>query len=63
MRWKLCVTDGIQGYALYVRTKGDDYPRVDCNGWIAAKMDDGTPCMVNKEYVVVMYPDDEEGEE
>lgn len=63
MKWNLCVSDGRTGYNLNAWTKGDyNYPRADCNGWIEAKMDDGTPALVNKRYVVLMYPDDEVGE-
>lgn len=63
MKWNLCVSDGREGYNLNAWTKGDCYPRADCNGWIEAKMDDGTPALVNKRYVVLMYPDDEEDDE
>ena len=63
MRWRLCISDGQHGYAVYVRTNGDAYPRADCNLFYKAEMDDGTPCMVNKDCVVIMFPDDEEGEE
>lgn len=63
MRWKLCVNDGQHGYSLYAWTKGDTYPRADCNLFYEAVMDDGTPARVNKDYVVLMYRDDEEAGE
>lgn len=65
MKWRLCVSDGRAGYNLNAWTEGDNYhfgPHADSYGWIEAKMDDGTPVLVNKRYVVLMYPDDEEGE-
>lgn len=63
MRWRLCISDGMNGYTVYVHTKGDSYPSPDYYQFYKAKLDDGTPCMVNKEYVVIMFRDDEEAEE
>lgn len=62
MKWRLCISDGKNGYTVYVRT---DHlcPRPNYYQFYEAEMDDGTPCMVNKEYVVIMFPDDEEGSE
>ena len=59
MRWTLCVSDGKNGYTVHVCTNGDNYPRTDCNLMYKAELDDGTPCMVNKQYVVIMFPDEE----
>ena len=63
MRWRLCVSDGKNGYFLYVTTKYSAYPRADYNGFYEAVMDDGTPTVVNRDYVVLMYRDDEEAGE
>ena len=61
MRWTLCVSDGKNGYTVHTCTNCD-YPRADYNLMYKAEMDDGTPCMVNKQYVVIMFPDEEAGE-
>lgn len=62
MKWRLGISDGRAGYNLNAYTK-DSYPRADCNGWIKAEMDGGTPVLVNKRFVVIMFPDDEEVDE
>lgn len=61
MRWTLCVSDGKNQFTTYAETKGS-YPRSDDNGWYSARMTDGNLVLVNKRFVVFMYPDKEGSE-
>ena len=66
MKWTLFVCDGADKYQLDAYTQSDDprrYPLTDENGWYRAETSDGKPMLVQKRFVVLMEPAEEEASE